>query len=73
MPDRLDSIAALMFACRALTCREVRIILRRRQNTTTTAMGRITATTSASRHWIRNITISAPIIVTPEMNTSSGP
>ena len=73
MPERLDSIAALMFACRALTWREVSIIRRRRQKTTAIAMGIIIATTIASRHWMVNMTTSAPAIVRNEMQISSGP
>ena len=73
MPEREDSISALMAAVLALTFLETALIFRRRMVTTTTKMGRITQTTRASRHSIENITMRAPTMVSTEMIRSSGP
>ena len=49
------------------------LIWRRRYMTTTMKMGMMRLTTSARRHWMENMTIRAPTMVTAEMNRSSGP
>ena len=72
-PDRPDSISALMAPVFCLAARLARPMLRRRCITVSTNTGRITLTTSAMRHWIVNITASAPAIVTIEIKRSSGP
>ena len=56
-----------------LTAREARIMLPRMAISTPRNTGTITATTRASCHWMVNMTISAPTMVTAEMNRSSGP
>ena len=45
----------------------------RQLQTTRRKIGKITAMTSASRHWMENITANAPTMVIPEMKISSGP
>ena len=66
-------MSALMTPTFCLTRREARPIARRRDMMTNTATGMSTQTTSASRHSIVNMTMSAPVIVTMAMNRSSGP
>ena len=46
---------------------------RRWRMMTARKMGRITATTSASRHSMVNMTMSAPAMVMAEVSRSSGP
>ena len=46
---------------------------RRQRQTTARNTGSITAITRASRHWMEAMIPRAPRMVTPEMNTSSGP
>ena len=72
-PERVDSISMLISAVFCFTAAEARCIAFRRAMTTTSISGTITSTTSASRHWMRNITISAPTIVATEIRISSGP
>ena len=73
MPEMLDSIWALMPACRALTSMEARLMLRRRCITKAMPRGRIRATIRVSRHSMRNMMIKAPMMVTVARNISSGP
>ena len=73
IPEREDSISALMDAVRALTFLETALIFRRRRMSTSRRMGRMITMTSASRHSIENITISEPMMVSMEMIRSSGP
>ena len=72
-PERPDSISALMTPVFCLAAREAALIWRRRYMTTTMKMGMMRLTTSARRHWMENMTIRAPTMVTAEMNRSSGP
>ena len=48
-------------------------MLPRMENTTARKMGMVTATITASFHWMENITASAPRMVTVEVRISSGP
>ena len=73
MPEREDSISALMAAVRLLTCLETALIFRRRRMTTASKMGRMMQTTRASRHSMVNMTTRAPTMVSTEMTRSSGP
>ena len=73
MPERPDSISALMVAVFCFTRAEASCMDFRQRHTTSKKMGRMTAMISASRHWIVNMMTRAPTMVTPEMKMSSGP
>ena len=72
-PERPDSISALMAPVFCLAARDAWDIWRRRYITTSRNTGMMQHTTRASRHWMENITARAPMMVTREMNRSSGP
>ena len=73
MPDRVDSMSALMPAIFSLTCTEDCIMSLRQKITMHTKTGTMTSTTSARRHSTQNMTISAPMMVIVEIRRSSGP
>ena len=56
-----------------LAAREAALICFRRRSAASSSTGSITSSTSASSQRMQNITISAPTMVTREMNKSSGP
>ena len=73
MPDRLDSMSALMPAMVCLTTREAERMAVRLTMHTTIKMGIKIITTSANCQRMVNMTAIAPITVTKEIKRSSGP
>ena len=73
IPERLDSMSALMEAVTRFTAREVSRIRLRFRVATARKMGISTSISRARRHWMVNRMAMAPTTVTVEMNTSSGP
>ena len=73
MPERPDSMSALMVAVRCLTLMEAVRMEDRHLHTTSRNTGMIQAITRASCHWMVNMMTSAPRMVTQEMKMSSGP
>ena len=73
MPLMPASISPFISASFTLTCLEVRTMRRRFSSTMTRNSGMMIRITSASFHWMVNMMIMAPMIVTPAMNRSSGP
>ena len=68
-----DSICELITAMPSLTLREVRLMRFRRFITKINITGTTAIRTSASLHSIVSITTNAPMNVSMEMKTSSGP
>ena len=66
-------MSALIAPVFFFTRREASRIALRRETMIAINTGIMTATTSASRHSIVAMTVSAPTMVTSEMNRSSGP
>ena len=73
MPERPDSMSALMVAVRCFTLIEASCMDLRHFHTTRKNTGMMQAITRASCHWMVNMMASAPTMVTPEMKMSSGP
>ena len=73
MPEMLLSMAEYISAVLRLTSTFARLMLPRCDSVNHRPSGRITVSTSASRHSIVNITASAPRIVSAQISMFSGP
>ena len=73
MPDRLDSMPALISAVFALTAAEARIMRPRSSIRISRKTGSTTATTRASCQEMKNMATRAPPMVTKLMSRFSGP
>ena len=67
------SMEALISAVWRLTSILARFMFTRRERVKAMSMGSVTASTSASFHWMVNITIIEPMMVSTLMTMSSGP
>ena len=69
----LDSMAAVMRAVFRLTSTLARRMRKRWLSVNQTPSGNATVSTRASCHWMKNIMMSAPMMLREQISTFSGP